>query len=194
MSWDEKKNGWINNATGDGVYIDKAVIEMILNDSFSDDKPMTLFIKSQNADFLKEMEGKTKSFGGDFIVEEDNPVDAIVETPQVLAPAFPASIPAIKKSIFTRLNIRDQYGCTTPEYSVKAYAELQDISGRWERRKKQLLIEYAHADFSNETIEAMLHREEILFMKNNACWITGEFPSNNKKIAEDKNDIESDEE
>jgi hypothetical protein len=41
MSWDSGKNGWINAATGDGVYIDRAIMDMILSDSFSGDMPIS---------------------------------------------------------------------------------------------------------------------------------------------------------
>ena len=46
MSWDSGKNGWVNAATGDGVYIDRAIMDMILSDSFSGDMPMTMFVES----------------------------------------------------------------------------------------------------------------------------------------------------
>jgi len=67
-------------------------------------------------------------------------------------------------------------GASTEEFREKAYADLKDISGRWERRKKQLLVEYAKMGMEKGLAETMLHREEIAFRKNNACWVTGEFP------------------
>jgi hypothetical protein len=56
MSWDSGKNGWINSATGDAVYIDKSVMDMILSDAFSGDMPMTMFVDpaSSNAKSLLE--------------------------------------------------------------------------------------------------------------------------------------------
>jgi hypothetical protein len=32
--------------------------------------------------------------------------------------------------------------------------------------------------------EDMLRREEIAFRKNNACWVTGEFPADSKRHAD----------
>jgi len=54
MSWNDKKSGWVNDATGDGVFIDKSVMEMIMDDAFSEEQPMTLFVNSANEDFIKE--------------------------------------------------------------------------------------------------------------------------------------------
>src|SRR5512142_3179797 len=66
MSWDSGKNGWVNAATGDGVYIDRSIMDMILSDSFSGDMQMTMYIDSKNKEFIDEMEAKCKALGGEF--------------------------------------------------------------------------------------------------------------------------------
>ncbi len=64
MSWESGKNGWINGATGDGVYIDKSVMDMILSDSFSGDMPMTMFVESGNKEFISEVFGEDQGHRG----------------------------------------------------------------------------------------------------------------------------------
>jgi hypothetical protein len=64
MSWESGRNGWINGATGDGVFIDKSVMDMILSDSFSGDMPMTMFVESDNKEFIAEFSEKIKAIGG----------------------------------------------------------------------------------------------------------------------------------
>jgi len=68
MSWNDKKSGWVNDATGDGVFIDKSVMEMIMDDAFSEEQPMTLFVNSANEDFIKEFEARCTMLGGQFIL------------------------------------------------------------------------------------------------------------------------------
>lgn len=180
MSWDDKKSGWVNEATGDGVYIDKSVIEMIMEDTFTENQPMTLFVESKDDAFLKELEAMCKELGGQFIRGGATPV----RPPAQAAPAKKVAFPAPHKDIFMRLNMRDASSCTTPELRQKAYEDLKNISGRWERRKKQLLAEYQKMGLKKDTIDSMLHREEIAFRKNNACWVTGEFPADGGQKAE----------
>jgi hypothetical protein len=176
MSWDDKKSGWINEATGDGVYIDKNVMEMIMDDSFSADQPMTLFVESGNQDFIKEFESKCNALGGQFIHG-----GATAVRPAAPKPAHKAKAPEpIKKDVFARLGLRDATGSNTATFREKALEDLKNISGRWERRKKQLLAEYAKMGMEESLAEAMLQREEIAFRKNNACWVTGEFPADRK--------------
>jgi hypothetical protein len=172
MSWDDRKSGWVNEATGDGVYIDRSVIEMIMEDTFTENQPMTLFVESRDEAFLKELEAMCEELGGQFILGGATPVRA----PAHEAKKAVAS-PVTHKDIFMRLNIRDASGCATPEFREKAYEDLKDISGRWERRKRQLLIEYKKMGLKKDVIDSMLHREEIAFRKSNACWVTGEFPA-----------------
>jgi len=178
MSWDDKKSGWVNEATGDGVYIDKSVIEMIMEDAFSPDQPMTLYVESRNQDFIKEFEVKCNALGGQFIhggaVAVRPPVTKPV--PAKKAPEHPEG----QKDVFVRLGLRDATGSNTAALREKAFEDLKNISGRWERRKKQLLVEYAKMGLEKSLAEAMLHREEIAFRKNNACWVTGEFPAGHK--------------
>lgn len=173
MSWDGSKNAWINPATGDGVYIDRSVMEMILSDSFSSDMPMTLFVDAKNPDFLKEFKEKVESLGGGFDVES-GPSEQSVPAP--LPQPVKKQKSSSKSNIYTKKNIRDDTGCNAEELCTKGYADLQDISGRWERRKQQILLEFSRMGFDRETIDDFLHREEINFRKKNACWVTGEFP------------------
>jgi len=63
----------------------------------------------------------------------------------------------------------------------KAYADLTNISARWERRKRQLHAEYKKMGLGAEMARELLHREEIAFRKNNACWVTGEFPDDRRE-------------
>jgi hypothetical protein len=173
MSWDDKKSGWVNDATGDGVFIDKSVMEMIMGDSFSEDQPMTLFIDSKNEEFLKEFEARCQALGGQFSMNV-NPIKPVAApAPVKKAPAVPGS----KKDVFVKLSVREPDGSNTEAIKEKAYADLTDISGRWERRKKQLLVEYMKMGMEKSLIESMMQREEITFRKNNACWVTGEFPA-----------------
>ena len=172
MSWDDKKSGWVNEATGDGVFIDKSVMEMIMGDSFSEDQPMTLFIDSKNEDFIKEFEAKCNALGGQF-VKNVNPITAVAHpAPVKKTPKTPEN----KKSIFAKMDMREPDNSNTEALREKTYAGLKDISGRWERRKKQLLIEYMKMGMEKSVVDAMMQREEIAFRKNNACWVTGEFP------------------
>jgi hypothetical protein len=179
MSWDDRKSGWVNEATGDGVYIDKNVMEMIMDDSFSPDQPMTLFVDSGNPDFIREFEAKCNALGGQVIHGGATAVRPI-------APAAPKPTPANKapaspqKDIFVRLGLRDATGSNTAAFKEKAIDDLKNISGRWERRKKQFLAEYAKMGLEPGLAEAMLRREETAFRKNNACWVTGEFPADHK--------------
>lgn len=171
LSWEGDENGWINKATGDGVYIDKSVMEMILSDSFTGDLPMTMIVRSDNAQLIEELERKVKELGGEFGVmtgEADT-------TPAQVKPAT-KQLKVIDGDIFYRRNIRDERGCNTPAFMSKVYADLQNISKRWERRKKQLLWEYRRLGMEDEMAEELLRREEIAFRKRNACWVTGEFP------------------
>lgn len=188
MSWDSGKNGWVNAATGDGVYIDRAIMDMILSDSFSGDMPMTMYIKSDNKEFIAEMEAKCKALGGEFTL------DVSPETTAPRPPQAQKQVPRVRlsgkagKDIFVTLNIRDPEGCNTPEFSAKGLADLQDISRRWERRKAQILKEYSRLGFDRDTLNRLIQREEITFRKNNACWVTGEFPGAEKSPAESAND------
>ncbi|MCD1295820.1 hypothetical protein CUJ83_12520 [Methanocella sp. CWC-04] len=179
MSWDDKKSGWVNEATGDGVYIDKSVIEMILNDSFSDKMPMTLFIRSDNSDFIKEMEAKCNAIGGIFVPDQSS-----YEAPEkpVEQERHVESLNDDLKTcdVFVKLNMRDHRDCNHPAFLEKAYTDLQDISGRWDRRKEQLVWECSRLGMDRSVMNEHLQREEIIFRKNNACWITGEFPSDKK--------------
>ncbi|CAJ38082.1 hypothetical protein [Methanocella arvoryzae] len=192
MSWDSGKNGWVSAATGDGVYIDRAIMDMILSDSFSGDMPMTMFIESDNADFLAEMEAKCKAIGGEFI-KDVTPEVAAPQQQKVLPQPAASSVnskPGIIKGsdVFVRLNLRDADGCNTPEFCARGLEDLQNISRRWERRKAQLIRDYGSLGFDAETLARMLHREEINFRKNNACWVTGEFPGQEKGARSDSSD------
>jgi hypothetical protein len=172
MSWDSDKDGWVNAATGDGVFVDKEVMEMILEDT-SPDQPMMMYIKSENQVFIKEFEAHCTTLGSQFIREE---VQMIVEsTPRQENSLIKES--KATKDVFVRLNYRDASGANTQFLQDEVYADLRDISGRWERRKKQLLIEYTNMGLSKDVIVAQMHREEIAFRKNNASWVTGEFPN-----------------
>ncbi len=179
MSWDDKKSGWVNEATGDGVFIDKSVMEMIMGDSFSENQPMTLFVDSKNEDFIAEFESKCSALGGQFI-RGVTPIKPVA----MPAPVKKAHNISGKKDVFTALNIRAPDNSNSETFQEKASADLEDISGRWERRKKQLLIEFEKMGLEKSLADAMLHREEIAFRKNNACWVTGEFPSEKKARAE----------
>lgn len=178
MSWESGKNGWINMATGDGVYIDKSIMDMILSDSFSGDMPMTMFVDSQNKDFLDELETKIKSLGGE-ITENATPEEA--KGQHIAAPAISRhkakTVTSSAPDVFERLKLRDAEGCTAPELQAKAMEDLKDISRRWDRRKGQILQDYEKIGLAKETIDRFLHREEIAFRKSNACWVTGEFPA-----------------
>jgi hypothetical protein len=176
MSWDSGKNGWVNRATGDGVYIDKAVMDMILSDSFSGDMPMTMFVDSSSEELIGELSEKVRAIGG--TITEEAP-------PETLG-TRPASMPeqvrktkagAAKRTIHVRLGARDPEGCTTPEFAEKAEADLKDISRRWERRREQILRDFERTGMDRAAIDRFLRREEIAFRKANACWVTGEFPS-----------------
>ena len=180
MSWDDKKSGWVNEATHDGVFIDKSVMEMIMDDSFSQDQPMTLYVDSSNEDFLREFEAKTTALGGQFVSGGATPVRPPASAPIKKAPE---KAPARSKDIFVRAGYRDTSGCNTATLQDKALGDLKDISARWERRKKQLQAEYKKMGLDAEMVGEMLHREEIIFRKNNACWVTGEFPVQDKKSA-----------
>lgn len=180
MSWDSGKNGWVSAATGDGVYIDRAIMDMILSDSFSGDMPMTMFIESGNTEFLAEMEAKCKAIGGEF-TRDVSPLEDAIQQPVVHKPVSASKAPGTKSNnIFVRLNTRDADGCNTQEFSARGLADLQDISRRWGRRKEQIIREYSRLGFDDETLGRLLHREEIAFRKNNACWVTGEFPGSEK--------------
>jgi hypothetical protein len=180
MSWDDKKSGWVNEATGDGVYIDKNVIEMIMEDSFTAEQPMTLYVDSGNQDFIKEFEVKCNALGGQFIHGGATAVRPAAPKPAKKAPELPEG----QKDIFVKLNLRDATGSNTAAFQEKALEDLKNISGRWDRRKKQLLVEYAKMGLEKSLAEAMLRREEIAFRKNNACWVTGEFPEDRKHQAD----------
>jgi hypothetical protein len=185
MSWESGKNGWINSSTGDGVYIDKSVMDMILSDSFSSDMPMTLFVESGNKEFISEFSEKIKAIGGT-ITEDVSPA---------IGEARPATMPEHvrkgrvvatgKPDIFVRHKTRDADGCTTPEFAAKAAEDLKDISRRWERRRAQILREYRRAGLGQADAERFLQREEIAFRKANACWVTGDFPSAKAESGED---------
>lgn len=176
MSWDDKKNGWVNEATGDGVFIDKSVMEMIMGDSFTEDQPMTLFIESKNEGFIEEFELKCHSLGGQF-ARGVTPVKP-VGTPAPVRKA--REVPEGRKDIFVRSGLRDIDGSTPEGLKEKAYADLKDISGRWERRKKQLLMEFEKMGLEKTLAGSLLRREEIAFRKDNACWVTGEFPADKR--------------
>jgi hypothetical protein len=186
MSWDSGKNGWINGATGDGVYIDKSVMDMILSDSFTGDMPMTMFVDSGNMEFISEFSEKIKAIGGT-ISEDVSPV-----TPEARPAVMPEHIrkgkqePTGKSTIFVRLNTRDAEGCTTSEFAEKASRDLKEISRRWERRRAQILLEYRRAGMEKEAVDRFLQREEIAFRKANACWVTGDFPSEQAENGEDR--------
>jgi hypothetical protein len=89
-------------------------------------------------------------------------------------------------NVFVRLNTRDAEGCTTPEFTAKAAADLKDITRRWERRRAQILLEYRRIGLDKETADRFLQREEIAFRKANACWVTGNFPSEQSENGEDR--------
>ncbi len=186
MSWDSGKNGWINAATGDGVYIDRAIMDMILSDSFSGDMPMTMFVESANKEFTGEISEKIRAIGG--TVTEEAASEGMKSAPSVTpAPVRPPKpVAPGKEDVFTRLHIRDAEGCTTPEFAEKAAADLKDINRRWERRKVQILQEYGRIGLDKSDIERFLQREEIAFRKANACWVTGEFPSAQAGNGEDR--------
>jgi hypothetical protein len=176
MSWDDKKSGWVNEATGDGVFIDRSVMEMIMDDSFSEEQPMTLFVDSTNEEFISEFEAKCAALGGQFIRGGATAVRP-PSTPVKKEPKKPVK----SKDIFVRAGLRDASGCNTVALQDKAYADLGNISARWERRKRQLQAEYKKMGLGAEMTEELLHREEIAFRKNNACWLTGEFPDDRSK-------------
>ena len=184
MSWDSGKNGWINGATGDGVYIDKSVMDMILSDSFSGDMPMTMFVESANEEFVAEFSEKIKAIGGT-IIEGAAPGGG--ESPAAVTPvqARKSKKGHGKRDIFSQLDTRDDEGCTTPEFAAKAAADLKEISRRWERRRAQILLEYRRIGLDEATTERFLQREEIAFRKANACWVTGDFPSEQAENGED---------
>jgi hypothetical protein len=188
MSWDSGKNGWVNAATGDGVYIDRSIMDMILSDSFSGDMPMTMYIDSKNKEFIDEMEAKCNALGGEFTrdVSPETTAQQQVQT-QKQVPRVRQS-PTAGKDIFIKLNLRDAEGCNTPEFSAKGLADLQDISRRWARRKEQIIKEYSRLGFDEDTLNRLLQREEIAFRKNNACWVTGEFPGAEKSQADSSGD------
>ncbi len=174
MSWDDKKSGWVNEATGDGVFIDKSVMEMILNESFDENMPMTLFVKSENEEFLRELETKCQALGGEFR-RGVTPVTTPGTTPSItIKKTKPAEVP---HNVYMKLNMRSGDGCTTESFKDKAFADLQDINTRWERHKKALLREYKRMGLDPDAVEQFIRKDEITFRKNNACWVTGEFPS-----------------
>jgi hypothetical protein len=185
MSWESSKNGWVNSATGDGVYIDKSVMDMILSDSFSGDMPMTMFVESGNKEFISEFSEKIKALGGS--ITEDVSPEAIEARPAAM-PEHIRKSPRVtkgKRSIFVRLNTRDAEGCTTQEFAEKASEDLKNISRRWERRRAQILREYGRAGMDKAAMDRFLQREEIAFRKANACWVTGDFPSKQAENGED---------
>lgn len=186
MSWDSAKNGWINSATGDGVYISKSVMDMILSDTFTSDMPMTLFVESGDEEFLSEFSEKIKAIGGT-ITREVSP-EAVEARPAAMPEhARKVKIGAkAKRSIYVRLNTRDAEGNTTPGFAARAAEDLKDISRRWERRRTQILREYGRTGMDRAAMDRFLHREEIAFRKANACWITGEFPSGHSENGEDE--------
>ncbi len=174
MSWDDKKSGWVNEATGDGVFIDKSVMEMILNEAFDENMPMTLFVKSENEEFLRELEAKCQALGGEF-KRGVTPITPPGQTPSItIKKTKPAEVP---HNVYMKLHIRDGDGCTTESFKDKAFADLQDINTRWERRKKELLWEYERMGLDQEAVGQFIRKDETTFRKNNACWVTGEFPS-----------------
>jgi hypothetical protein len=186
MSWESGKNGWINSATGDGVYIDKSVMDMILSDSFSGDMPMTMFVESGNKEFISEFLDKIKAIGGS-VTEDVSP--EIGEARPAIMPEHGRkgrAVAAGKRSIFVRQNTRDAEGCTTPEFAAKAAEDLKEISRRWERRRAQILREYRRAGLAQADVDRFLQREEIAFRKANACWVTGDFPSAKAESGEDR--------
>ena len=179
MSWDSGKNGWVNGATGDGVYIDRAVMDMILSDTFSGDMPMTMFVDSSNPGFIDEISQKIGAIGGT-ITEESPSETATPDTPDTR----PASVPeqarepgadTRTRTVHVRLGTRDPEGCTTPGFAARAEADLRDISRRWERRRGQIRRDCERAGMDRASIDRFLQREEIAFRKANACWVTGEF-------------------
>jgi len=174
MSWDDKKSGWLSEATGDGVFIDKSVMEMILSESFDENMPMTLFVKSENEQFLGELEAKCKALGGEFR-RGVTPITTPGTTPSItVKKARPAEVP---HNVYMKLHMRSGDGCTTESFKDKAYADLQDINTRWERRKNELLREYKRMGLDPGAVGQFIHKDEITFRKNNACWVTGEFPA-----------------
>jgi hypothetical protein len=185
MSWESGKNGWVNGATGDGVYIDKSVMDMILSDSFSGDMPMTMFVESGNKEFIAEFSEKIKAIGG--TITEDVSPEAGTPGPAVT----PGPVRTIKKeascegNVFVRLHMRDAEGCTTQDFTAKAAADLKDITRRWERRRTQILLEYRRIGLDKDTADRFLQREEIAFRKGNACWVTGDFPSEQAENGKD---------
>jgi hypothetical protein len=185
MSWDSGKNGWINGATGDGVYIDKSVMDMILSDSFSGDMPMTMFVESANKEFVAELSEKIKAIGGTII---EGVAPEAGEAPAAVTPVQARKSKKVtgKRDIFGRLDTRDGEGCTTPEFAAKAAADLKEISRRWERRRAQILLEYRRIGLDEATTDRFLQREEIAFRKANACWVTGDFPSEQAEYGEDR--------
>ena len=185
MSWESGKNGWINSSTGDGVYIDKSVMDMILSDSFSSDMPMTIFVESGNKEFISEFSDKIKAIGGT-VTEDVSP--EIGEARPAITPEHGRKGRAVvtgKRSIFVRRNTRDADGCTTQEFAAKAAEDLKEISRRWERRRAQILKEYRRAGLQQADVDRFLQREEIAFRKANACWVTGDFPSAKAESGED---------
>ncbi|HMK48274.1 MAG TPA: hypothetical protein VK436_16745 [Methanocella sp.] len=188
MSWDSGRNGWVNSATGDGVYIDKSIMDMILSDSFSSDKPMTMFIDSGNREFLAEMEAMCKALGGEltYDVIQEKPGPGSV-SPQAI-PVRKSAVVGRPDDIFVRLKIRDHDGCNTKEFSGRAMMDLRGVDGRWDRRKSQVLEEYKRLGLDRETVEKFIRREEIAFRKHNACWVTGDFSDSEKAMSGDPDD------
>jgi hypothetical protein len=148
---------------------------------------MTMFVESGNKEFIDEITQKVTAIGGT-VTEEAAPEGMRSRpsvTPAPVRPPKPA-VPGGKRNVFTRLNIRDAEGCTMPEFAEKAAADLKDISRRWERRKEQILRDYARIGLDRSDIERFLQREEIAFRKANACWVTGDFPSARAGNGEDE--------
>jgi hypothetical protein len=137
---------------------------------------MTLFVDSTNEEFIHEFEGKCTALGGQFIRGGATAVRP-PSTPVKKEPKKPVK----SKDIFVRAGLRDASGCNTAALQDKAYADLGNISGRWERRKRQLQADYKKMGLGAGMTEELLRREEIAFRKNNACWLTGEFPDDRSK-------------
>lgn len=125
MFWVDDKDGWVNEATGDGVFIDKNVMEMIIDDVFSD-QPMTMYVKCRNEEFIKEFESNCIIFGGQFI--KDSTSESFINNSMPVKNN--SQIPHKSKNVFVRLKYRDVSGCNTQAFQEKAYVDLQDISGR----------------------------------------------------------------
>lgn len=169
MAWDDKRSGWVNEATGGGVFIDKSVMEMIMDDSFSESQPMTLYVRSADEEFMKEFAARCSALGGQVIPGE------APQAPQAAEKKTRAVVekPGRPGDVFVRAGLRTSSGCNTDAFRKKGYDDLRDVDARWERRKRQLRVEYGKMGMGGGAAEKQLRRDEEAFRRSNACWAAG---------------------